>query len=456
MIKADIIVRRVFLVLTILFIVFIMVASWTPGTINLGGERKPFAGIHSASEVFRPHNVRDVATNVLLYIPLGVFVALAFAGSRPRFLSPWLVAGFGVSLLMESVQMFVGRHPDAVDLVTNSFGHATGYWVIVVAVRLFGFNSQTLLGIGAGEVQDSKTRTVGAFRFIYIAIYSLVALLPFDVSVSLKKVYAQLFPADDGRIRLILDPMYHFGRWGDDGLKLTLELLGLIPVAILTAFLSGVRGRLNAFSPVLVCMAVAFCCELAQVFLMSRSTDIFMIPLAALAGLIGWGLVRVWFSLNDIDTVDSGGGDDARWKAIVLVMVGYAVVLLFVSVSPFKFETDPVTVAKKILHESNLLPFREHFGARSLGSAVDIVKEVGLFVPLGILVAFLLAEIRPALPRNQTILVTGVACGFFAVFTELSQAVSIGRYIDVTDIFLAGAGGLAGAVMLRLFRFRTE
>lgn len=451
MMDSDAIVRRVFLALTILFIAFIVVASWTPGS---GGGRRSFAGIGDLSGITRPHDLRDITTNVLLYIPLGVFVALAFAGRGPRYLSPWLAAGLGVSLLMETGQIFIGRHPDAVDLVTNGLGHAIGYWVIAVAVRVFGFDPKALLGIGAGGEGDSRVRTIGAFRFIYIAIYALVALLPFDASVSLGDLYGQLFPGDDGRIRLILDPAYHFGRWGEDGLKLTLELLGLLPIAVLTSFLSDVRGRRSAASPVLVCVAVALPCEIAQVFLMSRTTDIFMIPLAALAGLAGWGIVRIWFGLGDVETADPGRGGGARWRVILLAIVGYAALLLLFALSPYRFETDPSAVARKILHESNLIPLREHFATRSLGSAVDIVKETGLFVPLGMLVSLLIAGIRPGMPRVRVILAAGTACALYAVFTELSQAVSVGRYIDVTDIFLAGAGGLAGAAMLRLFVIR--
>ena len=56
------------------------------------------------------------------------------------------------------------------------------------------------------------------------------------------------------------------------------------------------------------------------------------------------------------------------------------------------------------------------------------------------------------MPRLRVIIVAGIVSGCYAVLTELSQAVSIGRYMDITDIFLAGAGGLTGAALLRLFR----
>ena len=57
------------------------------------------------------------------------------------------------------------------------------------------------------------------------------------------------------------------------------------------------------------------------------------------------------------------------------------------------------------------------------------------------------------MPRLKAALIAGVVCGLFATFTELSQAICVGRYIDITDILLAGSGGLSGAVMLGLFRY---
>ena len=108
--NTDQLVKRVFLGLTILFVVFIMYASWTPGTQSIEGVRRQFSGIDEISDVFRVHNLRDVATNVLLYIPLGVFLALS--RRKPKMLSPWLALGFGVSLAMEFGQTFIGRHPE--------------------------------------------------------------------------------------------------------------------------------------------------------------------------------------------------------------------------------------------------------------------------------------------------------------------------------------------------------
>jgi len=382
-----------------------------------------------------------------------VFWSLAVYRRKARFLTPWIIAGTLVSLAMEVGQSFIGRTPDLVDIVTNSVGYVIGFWLVVAGVRFYGLDPVVFLGFDPDEVQDSKTQSIAAFRFIYICIYVLIAMLPFDISVRLSEIYAQLLPDDTGRVRIVLDPLYTVSYWQDNGLKLTLELLGLLPVGALTAFLNGVRGRLSAFTAVFTCVWVALICEMAQVFILSRTTDIVMIPIAVVAGIMGWWLVKVWFGVQGADARVARERDQANWRPLVVALLGYALVIAFFAWSPFDFEIDPKTVARKIIYESNLIPFREHFAVRSLGSAVDIVKETGLFVPFGLLLSLMLMEIRPGLPRLRTALLTGIISAGFATITELSQAVCIGRFVDVTDILLAGCGGLCGAVLLQLFRF---
>ncbi len=441
--------------LTFLFILFIVYASWTPADAG-AGQGGLFDKLANPREMFRGHNLRDIATNVLLYMPLGVFLALARSAKGGRFVSPWLFGGLAVSLTMEFGQSFIGRTPDMVDLVTNTTGFLLGYWIIVAAIRFYGLNPMVFMGFHPGETQDRKTQSIAAFRFIGVCVYVLIALLPFDVSVKLSDLYAQLQPDETGVPRLILDPLYSLSHWNESGLKLTFELWALLPIAGLTAFLGGIRGRLSVFSPVFACVALAFCCETAQICVLSRRTDIAMLAVAALSGALGWALVRTWFKVQGAHVASDGTSDQVRWQQLALATLGYAFVIGLFAWSPYQFETDLSTLFEKIRHESNLMPFRQHFSTRSLGSAVDIVKEAGLFLPLGLLLAKLLTTLRPAVPRMQTLLITGFLCGSFACFTELSQAIVIGRYIDITDVFLGAFGGLCGAVVVQLFEIRMQ
>lgn len=441
--------------LTVLFILFIIYASWTPADGG-AGEGGLFDKLKNPREMFRGHNLRDIATNVLLYMPLGVFLALARSARGGRFVSPWLLGGFAVSLTMELGQSFIGRTPDMVDLITNTSGYVLGYWIIVAAIRFYGLNPLVFMGFHPGETQDRKTQSIAAFRFIGVCVYVLIALLPFDVSVKLSDLYAQLQPDETGVPKIILDPLYSVSHWKESGLKLTFELWALLPIAGLTAFLAGIRGRLNVFSPIFACVAVALFCEAAQICILSRRTDVAMLGVAVLSGVLGWALVRTWLKIQGTQIHSDGTSSEVRWQPLALATLGYALVIGLFAWSPFQFETELGTVFEKIRHESNLMPFKQHFSTRSLGSAVDIVKEAGLFLPLGLLFAKLLTTVRPQLGRLQTVLITGVFCGAIACFTELSQALVVGRYIDVTDVFLGAFGGLCGAVVLQLFEVRMQ
>ncbi len=454
--KSERLARWVFGILTVLFIGFILYASWTPAD-GKGHVMDLVRGLLHPRRLFAGHNLRDIATNVLLYMPLGIFLALAVCAKgdrKPSLFSPWLFFGFIVSLTMEVGQSFIGRTPDLVDVITNSTGHALGYLIVILAVRVYGLSPLVFMGLDPNNSQDKKTQSIAAFRFIAICVYVLIALLPFDVSVQLGKVYAQLLPDETGVPRLILDPLYSVSHWKEHGLKLTFELWALLPLGALTAFLAGIRGKLNIFRPIFSCVTVAFLCETAQIFILSRRTDVAMVPVAVLAGALGWLLVRSWFRLQSIDPSNGAQRDDIRWQELALALAGYSFIIGLFAWSPFQFETDIGAVLNKIRHDSNLVPFRQHFSTRSLASAVDIVKETGLFIPFGILCARLILEVRPSFDRIKTLLVVAVVSGSFAVFMELSQAVCIGRTIDITDAFLGGFGGLCGAVLLQLFHVR--
>ncbi len=451
--KPDRLVRRVFFALFVLFILFIVYASWTPGSHNIGGWWRQISSFEQLSDIYQAHDFRDITTNVLLYIPLGIFLSLALSYRKLRFISPWLFIGPLVSITMETGQAFIGRSPDVVDIVTNTIGFFVGYWLVVAGVRFYGLNPSVLLGFDPDEELDARTQSIAASRFIYICLYVLIALVPFKVSVSVTKIYAQLFPDYLGNIRIVLNPTYHLFHWQETGLKLTWELLGLLPIGALTAILNGARGRLSILTSVYTCVLVVVICESAQVFILSRTTDMVMIPLAAIAGFLGWILVKIWFKLQNIESVSDHEGKETNWRSLAVALAGYGLVVTFFAWSPFDFEINPRIVFGKIIYESNLIPFKEHFATRSLSSALDIVKEAGIFLPFGILISFLICEIMPDSARWKVVLLTGVFCAAFATFTELSQSVCIGRYIDLTDILLAGFGGACGAVLMRLFRF---
>ena len=85
--------------------------------------------------------------NVLLFGPLGCFLPMFWKKFKPFY---WTVLfGFGVSLLIEILQIFTYRATDVNDLMTNTFGTLLGWcvgrlWLAVCPKILPGDNTKEL------------------------------------------------------------------------------------------------------------------------------------------------------------------------------------------------------------------------------------------------------------------------------------------------------------------------
>jgi glycopeptide antibiotics resistance protein len=105
--------------------------------------------VHDISmEVFRirPFNLIPFARfvmeqgllNVLLFLPLGLLLPLVFLPLKKKAWGKILLASFGVSLMVELLQLFhVWRSFDINDLIFNTIGGLLGYGLYLVVARLF-------------------------------------------------------------------------------------------------------------------------------------------------------------------------------------------------------------------------------------------------------------------------------------------------------------------------------
>ena len=111
------------------------------------------------------------------------------------------------------IQAIIGRHSDPVDVLTNTGGFLLGFWMIVAAIKLFGLRPSAFLGFGPRTDPDQKIRIIAALRFLYVCLYLVVALVPFDISVNTSRVFSQLHDTGPGSQRILLNPIYHFSHW---------------------------------------------------------------------------------------------------------------------------------------------------------------------------------------------------------------------------------------------------
>lgn len=71
--------------------------------------------------------------NILMFIPIGLFAGLLL--DRPRWWKGTLWA-FGLSLFIETAQLFVCRGTDVDDLILNTLGGLLGHWLFLLLRRI--------------------------------------------------------------------------------------------------------------------------------------------------------------------------------------------------------------------------------------------------------------------------------------------------------------------------------
>ena len=449
------------------FLAFILYASFfrdfgPDSRIALGTEQ-PWLSFRRLSR----SGVWDISVNVLLYVPLGALVALTLAcRQRIRMFSTWLVLGLLISLGIEHIQRYIQRQPDVLDVISNAVGYGLGYFLIAIAQRWWGLDAAGLLGMGQDRDRDRRDagRQLTAVRFLYVMVMLLVQLLPFDLSVRATEIYAKLHAATGETPRILVDPFYHWHHASPSAWhQMWISLLGFIPLGALTARVGWHRGRCDWVSAVGGCILLALVIEGAQLFLRSATSDISTLFLAAAGGALGWGAVRWWGALEQ-----PGHQRPQRLlgQRLAYSWLGCALLIALYQLSPYTFELKWESVLHKLRHESNLVPFRSHFHARSVSAAVDLLREFALGIPLGAITAWILAQrqrsrvegvSRPAallrngdqLERPELIcLVSSLVSLGLGGLVESLQVVVQGRTVDLTDVLLLGCGGLMGAVWI--------
>jgi len=393
-------------------------------------------------------------------MPLGFLVAMFLACSnRIAALSFHLAWGVCLSVGVEITQAFIGRFPDFTDIISNGTGYACGFVIAQMSINKFGIKPSMLLGIASEENADTID-TLEGIRFIYVTVAFITCLLPLDITVSFSDIYGKLVAVGDSMPRVIVDPLYHFTALAGDLQYLVLNLLLFLPLAFLSAFIQIRRGQPSIFIPAFHCLLLGLCVELANLFIKSGRTDI-LIPVM---GFCGGGLMAyavVYFSRINGATVPTRHPTKQKQEQpyyLLSMALLYCILLLAISLSPYEFELSIRAIRNKFLVESNFVPFMAHFSTRSIASAVDIVREVILYAPLGAVVALILRANKKKVSTRYALFMAAFTAGSVAVVLELLQLTVTGRYVDLTDCLLGITGGVAGARLAPLFgaRFRAE
>lgn len=94
----------------------------------------PFNWVFEEDDVIN-HFIVEVLPNIMMFIPLGIFIPVVYRNKRKLVNITILVmlVTFGV----EFIQYFIGRSSDINDIITNLLGGIIGYGIFILGNKIF-------------------------------------------------------------------------------------------------------------------------------------------------------------------------------------------------------------------------------------------------------------------------------------------------------------------------------
>jgi glycopeptide antibiotics resistance protein len=206
----------------------------------------------------RIHSLPDIASNVLLTVPVGFFGFLCFdRGKKPAAIAKWLAMGLALGVISEIIQLAIpSRTSEITDVLNNGLGALFG----AVGALLFG---EEILDLLSGSLLNKERTTF----VILLGIAVSGALLPFDFSIDVSHLRSSLK-------QLWLNP------W-ELGKPLQDDWIQLAVFAMLGGVAGTMRPRLTRFA-----LTIPFVLESMQLIIESHSPTLRDLALN-LAGVAG-------------------------------------------------------------------------------------------------------------------------------------------------------------------------
>lgn len=463
--------RRVFDFLLAAFVLMLVYMCFVP--FDFGRPEGVFAGheFHWGLRI-APLSMRDIFSNIALYIPLGALFSAALrgrdAGRVLAIVSTVTFAAF-LSIAVEYGQHFVqSRVSSWIDVCANVLGAVLGASFFIVCESWL---QQMIREARA----DARRRWWLAVCKVFVCFVLVVQLRPFDVVVDIARTGANVQRTADfhplaawrsleKQVSVEVASVRRAGmdelaraRW-EYALDRTTDVLVYAAVAALLVLgLGNARKRrwtLYAYAGFAACCLAAIV-SIVRVFLISHGFD----AAHFYCGLIGWPigcvvgsslLLRSSLTGRDAvtaerkDSAETGGVQVNMQRAIAFGCLG--LVALY-ELAPFDFaHADHQDVARICL-----LPFKAHFASKPNVAFYDISGDLLRYATVGASIAMLLHTASKLTWRRQLLLTVTLATLACAAF-EVLHVFMPSRHADVTTILLATSASFAGAVALRWMR----
>ena len=374
----------------------------------------------------------DWVANILLYMPLSFLLVSRLSRSGPQFvllnITITLVFCMTVAIGIEYLQVFFPpRTVSLNDLLAELIGTSLG-----IAMWLFFGGRLTRLG---KSVVSGDWLAFNSLLWLYLLIYLLLSLFPFDFVISLKELQSKLLSETTG----LLFARGECGGVLNCTIKPIFEVLFAVPIGILLA--SRARGRRHSYLlPFAAGIAFGLLIELVQLLIVSGISQGFsVIPksLGVVAGFV------IYANGNSLITLIA----HSKSKPVV---IGLSIPYLIGLVAANKwFRAEWVTSAEAVenLSKVHFLPFYYHYYTTETVAMTSLLFNVLLYSPIGFAAAFIQKG-----TRKPTYALTVIVAASLVLLIEGARLFQSGMHPDPTNIIIAIASAvLAQLVGLQVF-----
>ena len=350
-------------------------------------------------------SIPDAVQNVMLFVPFGVFGALALRGrqrSGGARIAVVAATGVGLSASVETFQLFtVDRIASASDVMTNGIGALAGALLTEAvhrrAVMMMRQHRASLWMTGPWTYV-----ALVALGWVFVAAWQ-----PFDLTLDVSTVA--------GKLRALWRDPWQRGPVTDEG---SATVLYALSVMIVAKWFEATRLRRPWSCAAGATAAIAVCLEASQVLVTSRmpaGSD----AAVRLAG-VATGMVLLPFA----------NASRRKWPWVWSLFSACTVAAALSAWSPFEIsdERQPFAWA----------PLVGYYGNNWFSAVSHLIELTGTFLPFGFALAWFHVGRRPMF---VTLLTTLAA----ASLVEYGQSWFIGRHPDITDVAITGAGSVLGA-----------
>ena len=386
----------------------------------------------------------DLATNVLLTVPMGFFWMGALLVDRRRL--HWgvpailltLLACLPVNFAVEFAQAwFPPRVPSQRDILAQACGSLAGI----------------LLWLVCGQTITNWVRSYGrsvrpAQRIdwllrAYLAGFLAYSLLPLDLTVGIHDLYDKYRAG-----KILVVPFSHsYGTLAGLLYALATDVLVFVPVGAFaaTCFTTERRPVRSLGSSLALGLSIAVGIELCQLFVVSRYSDATDLVTGACGVFLGaWWMRSLRGATGRAPDKPTPGARSWLWQGLVVL---YVILLLALFWYPYDFTTEKGLV-KERLRSFSKVPFGVIFGGSEMIAITQLLRKTLWFAPLGALLAKLVSLVAAG-PAMRRVLQAGclVLMAVIGVALELGQILLPRHVVDLTDVILYVGGGAVGMAL---------